>query len=202
VVFVDGKPYKSAYRRFRLDPSLGNDDFAAMREVVSRYARRILEGEDEPPDLLLIDGGKGQLSAALQALAESGLQGRFPVLALAKRLEELFRPGESEPILLPKASESLRLLQRIRNEAHRFAVEYNRLRRRKATLTTELTAIPGVGPRTAQKLLAHFGSIERIRSASAEELQQLLPSRQAAAVYQYFHPQPSNAPQDAEAAPA
>ncbi len=188
VVFVDGKPRTSEYRRFRLEQAFGNDDFAAMREVVRRYARRIQEGQDAAPDLLLIDGGRGQLSAALQALAESGLAGRFPVLALAKRLEELFRPEEPEPLLLPKTSESLRLLQRIRNEAHRFAVEYHRLRRHKRTLQTQLTAIPGIGPRSAQKLLSTFGSVERIRTASLEELRRTVAPRQAMAVYRYFHP--------------
>ncbi|MEN3027329.1 MAG: excinuclease ABC subunit UvrC [Chlorobiota bacterium] len=189
VVFVDGKPHKAEYRRFRLEQAPGNDDFAAMREVVSRYARRILDGEDAAPDLLLIDGGKGQLSAAVEALTQCGLYGRFPVLALAKRLEELFRPGEPDPILLPKTSESLRLLQRIRNEAHRFAVEYHRLRRRKYTLRTELTQIPGIGPQRAQRLLNAFGSVESIRAASLEELKRVLPSRYAEAVYRYFCPE-------------
>lgn len=188
VVFLDGKPRKSEYRRFRIEQAPGNDDFAMMREVVRRYARRIREGADIAPDLLLIDGGKGQLSAALEALRESGLEGQFPVLALAKRLEELFRPGASEPLLLPKTSESLRLLQRIRNEAHRFAVEYHRLRHRKETLQTELTRIPDIGPRTAQKLLTTFGSLEAIRAASWDELRCFLPARQATALYRYFHP--------------
>ncbi|MCS7177159.1 MAG: excinuclease ABC subunit UvrC [Candidatus Kapabacteria bacterium] len=189
VVFVDGKPHKAEYRRFRLEQAPGNDDFAAMREVVSRYARRILNGEDAAPDLLLIDGGKGQLSAAVEALTQCGLYGQFTVLALAKRLEELFRPGEPDPILLPKTSESLRLLQRIRNEAHRFAVEYHRLRRRKYTLQTELTQIPGIGPQRAQRLLNAFGSVESIRAASLEELKRVLPSRYAEAVYRYFRPE-------------
>lgn len=190
VVFVDGKPRKSEYRRFRLEQVPGNDDFAAMRGVVRRYARRIQSGEDAAPNLLLLDGGKGQLSAALEALSESGLSGQFPVLALAKRLEELFRPGEPEPIVLPKTSESLRLLQRIRNEAHRFAIEYHRLRRRKRTLQTELTSIPGIGARSAQKLLRAFSSVERIRAASLEELRRVVSTRQAEALYQYFHSTP------------
>lgn len=188
VVFVDGKPRPSEYRRFRLEQAAGNDDVAAMREVVHRYARRIHEGLDSAPDLLLIDGGCGQLSAAVQALEESGLAARFPVLALAKRLEELFRPGDPEPLVLPKTSESLRLLQRIRNEAHRFAIAYHRLRRHKRTLQSQLTDIPGVGPRSAQKLLRAFGSVERIRTASLEELRRTVAARQAMAVYRYFHP--------------
>ncbi|MDT7923965.1 MAG: excinuclease ABC subunit UvrC [Chlorobiota bacterium] len=191
VVFLDGKPRKSEYRRFRLEQTFGNDDFAAMREVVRRYARRILNGEDAAPDLLLIDGGKGQLSAAIEALTEAGLYPQFPVLALAKRLEELFRPGQSEPIVLPRTSESLRLLQRIRNEAHRFAVEYHRLLRTRHTLRTELTAIPGIGERTAERLLRHFGSVERLRTASLEELLQHLPRSRAHALYAYFHPEES-----------
>jgi excinuclease ABC subunit C len=113
------------------------------------------------------------------------------VLALAKRLEELFRPGQSEPIVLPRTSESLRLLQRIRNEAHRFAVEYHRLLRTRHTLRTELTAIPGIGERTAERLLRHFGSVERLRTASLEELLQHLPRSRAHALYAYFHPEES-----------
>ncbi len=191
VVFLDGKPRKSEYRRFRLEQTFGNDDFAAMREVVRRYARRILNGEDAAPDLLLIDGGKGQLSAAVEALTEAGLYPQLPVLALAKRLEELFRPGQSEPIVLPRTSESLRLLQRIRNEAHRFAVEYHRLLRTRHALRTELTAIPGIGERTAERLLRHFGSVERLRMASLEELLQHLPRSRAHALYAYLHPEES-----------
>lgn len=194
VVFVNGKPRKSEYRRFRLGQAPGNDDFAAMREVVSRYARRIQNGEEQAPDLLLIDGGKGQLSAALEALAEAGLQGRFPVMALAKRLEELFRPGEAEPLLLPKSSESLRLLQHIRNEAHRFALEYHRLRRHKKALQTELTHVRGIGPRTAQKLLQTFGSLERIRTASVEELRRILTRPQVEALWAYLHPSEPSTP--------
>ncbi|GBD07240.1 UvrABC system protein C [bacterium HR21] len=204
VVFLDGKPRKSEYRRFRIEQAPGNDDFAMMREVVSRYARRIREGTDAAPDLLLIDGGKGQLSAALEALRTHGLDNHFPVIALAKRLEELFRPGDPEPLLLPKTSESLRLLQRIRNEAHRFAIEYHRLRHRREALQTELTRIPGIGPRTAQKLLTLFGSLDAIRAASWDELRRSLPARQAAALYRYFHPTeplPSSSPQDDPATP-
>ncbi|MCS7169354.1 MAG: excinuclease ABC subunit C, partial [Candidatus Kapabacteria bacterium] len=194
VVFVDGKPHKAEYRRFRLEQVPGNDDFAAMREVVSRYARRILTREDTAPDLLLIDGGKGQLSAAVEALTQNGLYGLFPVLALAKRLEELFRPGESDSLVLPKTSESLRLLQRIRNEAHRFAVEYHRLRRHKSTLQTELVLIPGIGPKTAHRLLTTFGSVEGVRTASLDELRRVLPRRSAILVYRHFHPEIASSP--------
>jgi len=172
VVFEDGMPKKSEYRHYKiksLEPGQ-IDDFASMREVVERRYSRVLEENGPWPDLVIIDGGKGQLSSAVRAMQEAGVYGKFPVVGLAKRLEELFFPGDSESILIPRTSSSLHLVQRVRNEAHRFAVTFQRKQRQLTTLATELTDIPGVGPATAQKLLKALGSLKRIKLASVDDL--------------------------------
>ena len=169
VSFQDGKPKKSEYRRFKIATVDGQDDFAMMREVVTRRFRRLLEEERELPDLLMVDGGKGQLSSARTALKEVGLEDQ-PVIGLAKRLEEVFLPGASDPVVIPKVSSSLRLLQAIRDEAHRFAVEYHRKLREKRTISSALDKIPGVGAARRTVLLKAFGSVTRIASASVEEI--------------------------------
>jgi excinuclease ABC subunit C len=170
VVFEDGSPKKSDYRKFRIR-GLGDtpDDFASMREVVGRRYRRLLEESRELPDLILIDGGKGQLGAAVDALTEIGL-GDQPVASLAKREELLFVPGREEPVELPRTSPVLHLVQRVRDEAHRFAVGFHRQARAKRTLHSELDLIPGVGPTKRKKLLTRFGSLRGVRGASLEEL--------------------------------
>ena len=169
VYFRDGRPVKQEYRRFNIETVQGIDDFKSMREVVSRYCRRRIEEQHEMPDLLLVDGGKGQLSSARSALIDCGLEHQ-PVAGLAKRLEEVFLPGASEPQNIPKTSSSLHLLQRIRDEAHRFAITFQRQRRKKRTITTELTAITGIGPVMAQSLLRKFGSVAAVRRASVDEI--------------------------------
>lgn len=169
VSFVDGKPKKGEYRRFKIASVEGQDDFAMMREVVTRRFRRLLEEEGTFPDLLLVDGGKGQLSSARAALHELGLDDQ-PVIGLAKRLEEVFVPGRSDPVMIPKVSSSLRLLQMIRDEAHRFAVEYHRKLREKRTISSVLDEIPGVGKARRTSLLQTFGSVTRIADAKVEEI--------------------------------
>lgn len=173
VVFEHGKPKKSDYRKFQIKAVEGQDDFASLREAVLRRYRRALASEQTEawhslPDLLLIDGGKGQLSAARQALDELGLD--VPIAALAKEREELFVPGRSEPIVLPRESQALFLVQRIRDEAHRFALTFHRTRRTRTVLHSVLDEIPGIGPRRRRELLRRFGSVEGIRRASIEEL--------------------------------
>jgi len=170
VVFEDGLAKKSDYRKFRVK-GLGEapDDFASMREVVGRRYRRLLEEGKELPDLVLIDGGKGQLSAATDALAELGL-GDQPVASLAKREELIFVPGRDEPVALPRSSPVLQFVQRVRDEAHRFAIGFHRQTRSKRTLRSELDDIPGVGPIKRRKLLSRFGSLRGVRGASIEEL--------------------------------
>ncbi len=191
VCFVDGKPRKSEYRHYKLRTIDGNDDFEAMKEVLARrFAATDEHGQAREvvlPDLLVIDGGKGQLSHAMEIIATLGLQGRLTVVGLAKRLEEVFVPQSPMPILLPKVSPSLRLLQQVRDEAHRFAVRYHRILRSKRTLQTELTSIKGIGPKTATLLLTTLGSVEAVRKATREQLETLISSAQADKVLAHFH---------------
>ena len=186
VVWEEGAMKKSDYRKFILKTVPHNDDFASMREVVGRRYRRLLEEKKQFPDLILIDGGIGQLHAAAEAL-ESLRVINQPMAAIAKKEEILYALGrEDEPIALDHHSPALHLIQQIRDEAHRFAVAFHRARRSRRELTSDLVKIPGVGERTAQKLLAHFGSLETIRNLSAEELGQVVNSRQARAIHQHL----------------
>jgi excinuclease ABC subunit C len=181
VVFVKGVPRKSDYRRFRIRTVEGADDYAMMQEVLRRRFKRAIEGRAKEegkgadvwtilPDLIIIDGGKGQLNAALEVLEEQGLKDEVPAIGLAKKQEEIFLPGRSEPLILPRDSQGLYLLQRIRDEAHRFAIGYHRKLRAKKSLASVLEEVPGIGSKRRQALLKHFGSIEAIRQASVEEL--------------------------------
>jgi len=193
VVFVKGVPRKSDYRRFKIRTVEGADDYAMMQEVLRRRFSKAVPStefilskgpraggetsEDKSwailPDLVVVDGGKGQLNAALEVLDEHGLREAVPVVGLAKEREEIFVPGQSKPILLPHSSQGLFLMQRIRDEAHRFALQYHRRLREKKTLTSTLEEIPGIGPKRRQSLLKHFGSLEGIREATMEELMAL-----------------------------
>jgi excinuclease ABC subunit C len=185
VVFVDGKPRKSEYRKYRIRSVEGPDDFASMREVVRRRLTRLQEEQQPLPDLIVIDGGKGQLSSAVDVLRDLDLPGQ-PVIGLAKKLEEVFLPGRSDPEILPKASTGLRLLQRIRDEAHRFAVSYHRSLRSKRTLQTELDLIKGVGKKRAAELLEAFGSVQGVRFATADQLAEIVGPAVAEKVRGYF----------------
>jgi excinuclease ABC subunit C len=170
VVFEVGEPAKGEYRRFRIRMVEGQNDVAMMREVVSRrYFRAVQQQEDALPDLILIDGGKGQLNAAIDALKDLNLDD-LPTIGLAKQFERIFVPGKSEPIILPKNNPALHLIQRVRDEAHRFAITYHRKLRRKDLAHSVLDEISGVGPKRKQALLTHFGSIEKIQQASLDEL--------------------------------
>jgi excinuclease ABC subunit C len=184
VVFVKGVPRKSDYRRFRIRSVEGTDDYASMREMLRRRFRRVtdaqLQATEEPggkkstwdlmPELLVVDGGKGQLNVALEVLDEFGLRDVVPAVGLAKQEEEIFLPGQADPVVLPRTSEGLYLMQRIRDEAHRFAITYHRKVRTRQTIISQLDGIPGIGPKRRSALLKHFGSIEAIRAASEEEL--------------------------------
>jgi excinuclease ABC subunit C len=185
VVFVDGKPRKSEYRKFKIRSVAGPDDFASMREVVRRRLSRLQEEQQPLPDLIVIDGGKGQLSSAVEVLRDLDLQGQ-PVIGLAKKLEEIYVPGRSDPEILPKASTSLRLLQRIRDEAHRFAVSYHRSLRSKRTLQTELDLIKGIGKKRAGELLEAFGSVQGVRFATVDQLADIVGTTVAERVKEYF----------------
>lgn len=186
VVFENGKPKKSDYRKFKIKTVDGNDDFASMREVVERRYSRLIEENQKLPDLIIIDGGKGQLSAAVEVLTKLNLSEKVTVIGLAKRLEEIFLPGKKDAILLPKSSSSLKLLQQIRDEAHRFAITFHRQLREKNMLYTQLTEIPLIGKTTASKLLKIFGSVEKISTASFDELTKHITKRQAEEIIKYF----------------
>ena len=185
VVFEDGKPKKSLYRKFIIKEADGPDDFLSMREVIRRRYSKVIDGADKMPDLIMVDGGKGQLSSAIESLKELGLK-NYNIIGLAKRLEEVFLPGHSESASIPKTSSGLKLLQRIRDEAHRFAITFHRSRRSKRTINTELTEIKGIGNSTAQKLLKEFGSIEQIKNLNVEKLAVSVGEKKAALVKKYF----------------
>lgn len=170
VRFVDGKPEKKGYRHFNIKTVTGPDDFASMKEIVGRRYKRIMEEEGEYPNLIIVDGGKGQLSSACEALQELGLYGKIPIIGIAKSLEEIYYPEDPLPLLISKKSPALLLIQRIRDEAHRFAITFHRQKRSKSTFVTEIEEIPGIGKKTADKLLAHFKSVKKIKGASLEEL--------------------------------
>jgi excinuclease ABC subunit C len=186
VCFVDAQPKKSAYKKFMIKTVIGPDDFASMVEVITRRFGKENLKDDEIPDLVVIDGGKGQLSSAVTALKSIGMYGRFPVIGLAKRLEEVFQPGSSESIIIPKTSSSLKLLQRVRDEAHRFAITFHRQKRSKRTIRSQINDIPGVGPRTSQKLITHFGSVKNIKGAYQEDLEAIVGKALARSIREYF----------------
>ncbi|WP_428234786.1 excinuclease ABC subunit UvrC [Gracilimonas sp.] len=187
VCFVDAKPRKSEYKRFNIKTVEGPDDFASMKEVLTRRYSRVQKEGQHIPDLIIVDGGKGQLSSAVEALKEIDFYGECEIIGLAKRLEEVFLPGMSDPIMIPKKSSALKLLQQARDEAHRFAITFHRKKRSKRTVKTELLDIDGVGEKTAQKLLMEFGSVKKIKKAKKEELQFNLGKVVGEKVYNYFH---------------
>jgi excinuclease ABC subunit C len=170
VRFVDGKPDKKGYRHFNIKTVEGPNDFASMKEIVTRRYKRLIEEELKLPDLIIVDGGKGQLSSAVEALKELGIYGRVPIAGIAKKLEEIYVPEDSLPLLINKKSPGLRLLQQIRDEAHRFAITFHRLKRSQKNTSSSLESIEGVGKQTAQKLLSYFKSVKKINEASIEEL--------------------------------
>ncbi len=185
VVFVDGKPRTGEYRKFKIRSVTGPDDFASMREIVERRYTRVLEEQGELPDLIVVDGGKGQLSSAVEVLQKLGI-GSQPVIGLAKRLEEVFLPGRSDPELIAKTSSGLRLLQQLRDEAHRFAITYHRELRAKRTLQTELDLIDGVGKKRAKELLEAFGSVQGVKFATGEQLEEVVGAKTASKIREYF----------------
>ncbi len=186
VVFVDGKPKKSLYRKFIIKTVEGPDDFASMQEIISRRYSRVIEEKLPFPDLIMVDGGKGQLSSAVETITELGIK-NFEIIGLAKRLEEVFLPGESEAQSIPKTSSSLKLLQHVRDEAHRFAITFHRERRSKRTFNSELTEINGIGEKVAQKLLTELGSLEEIKKATEEALSKVIGAAKAKLVYNNYH---------------
>ncbi len=186
VVFKNAKPSKKDYRHYNIKTVQGPDDYASMREVVHRRYRRLLDEGEPLPQLIIIDGGKGQLSAAVESLKLLGILEKVTIIGIAKRLEEIFLPGDAIPIYIDKKSESLKLIQQARDEAHRFAITFHRTKRSQHFTSTELTNIPGIGAKTAQKLLTHFGSLKRVKEARASELAEVAGLNVAKRVKEYF----------------
>ena len=186
VVFRDGKPSKKDYRHFNVKTVEGPDDFATMEEAVLRRYRRVLDEDTGLPQLIVIDGGKGQLSSAVKSLTLLGIEKQVTIIGIAKRLEELYYPGDQYPLYLDKRSETLKVIQFLRDEAHRFGITFHRKKRDKGTLATELELIEGIGKTTAEKLLKYFKSVKKIKAATTEELMEVVNTKQAAAIISYF----------------
>jgi len=185
-VFKDTKPSKKDYRHFNIKTVEGPDDFASMEEIIYRRYKRVLEENAPLPQLIVIDGGKGQLSSALESLEKLGIRGKVGIIGIAKKLEEIYFPGDSIPMYLDKRSETLKIIQQIRDEAHRFGITHHRKRRDKGTLKTELTGIKGISDTTANKLLAHFKSVKRVKEATEEELASVIGKAKAKTVVEFY----------------
>jgi len=186
VVFKNGKPSKKDYRHFNIKTVVGPDDFASMEEVVYRRYKRLLEEEQPLPQVIIIDGGKGQLSSAMKSIDKLNLRGKITIIGIAKKLEELYYPGDSIPVYIDKRSESLKIIQQLRNEAHRFGITHHRDKRSKNALGTELTGITGIGEKTATDLLKHFKSVKRIKEAPLNELTKVVGFSKAQVVFDHF----------------
>jgi excinuclease ABC subunit C len=187
VVFKNGKPSKKEYRHFNIKTVEGPDDFASMTEVVYRRYKRLLDEGQPLPQLIIIDGGKGQLSAALKSLDELGLREKIAIIGIAKRLEELFYPNDPIPLYLDKKSETLKIIQQLRNEAHRFGIEHHRNRRSKSALKSELESIPGIGDKTRIQLLQAFKSAQRVSFAKLDELEHIVGKSKAQKIYNFYN---------------
>ena len=189
VVFRDGKPSKKDYRKFNIKTVEGPNDFASMEEVVYRRYRRLLNEGEPLPQLIIIDGGKGQLSSAVKALEMLELRGKIAIIGIAKRLEELFYPGDSVPLYLDKKSEALKIIQQLRNEAHRFGITFHRNKRSSSALNTDLETIGGIGEKTVVELLKHFRSLKRIKEATLEELTAVVGKSRAGIIFEHYKDQ-------------
>jgi excinuclease ABC subunit C len=187
VVFRNGRPSKNDYRHFNIKTVEGPNDFASMIEVLTRRYTRMLQEGSDLPDLVVVDGGKGQLSSAVEAFRAMGIYGKVPVIGIAKRLEELYYPNDSLPLYLDKKSETLKIIQQMRDEAHRFGITHHRNRRSKGFTITTLTEVDGVGEKTSQMLLSAFKSVKKIKEASEEDLTKVIGTKLAKSVYQHFN---------------
>jgi excinuclease ABC subunit C len=189
VVFTNGKPDKKEYRHFNIKTVEGPNDFASMEEVIYRRYKRVIEENQPLPQLIVVDGGKGQLSSAMESIDKLGLHGKLAVIGIAKKLEEIYYPGDSLPLYIDKKSETLRIIQQLRDEAHRFGITHHRKRREKGTIKTELTEIAGVGESTSTLLLRKFRSVKGIKEASLADIQKAAGLSKGKIVYTYFHPE-------------
>ena len=184
VVFKNARPSKKDYRHFNIKTVVGPDDFASMEEVVYRRCKRLLDEQQPLPELIVVDGGKGQLSSAVKSLDKLKLRGKVAIIGIAKRLEEIYFPGDSVPLYLDKRSESLKLIQQLRDEAHRFGIMHHRKQRGKDSLGTSLDKIEGIGPKTVELLISHFGSVKKVMEAKKEELEKLIGKVKAKKIYE------------------
>ena len=191
-VFIDGKPAKKEYRHFNVKTVLGPDDFATMEEVITRRYSRVLAENQQMPQLIVIDGGKGQLGAAMESLRKLDLVGKVAVIGIAKRLEEIYFPGDPLPLYLDKRSETLKVIQQIRDEAHRFGITHHRNKRSRETFRTELNEIRGISDKTAEKLLIALKSVKNIKEADLKEMEEVIGLSKAKLVYDFFHGQTEN----------
>ncbi|MCK5209174.1 MAG: excinuclease ABC subunit C [Cyclobacteriaceae bacterium] len=182
VYFKNGKPAKKEYRKYNIKSVTGPNDFASMEEIVFRRYKRLLDEDTPLPDLVVVDGGKGQLSSSVLALKKLGVYGSLPIIGIAKRLEEVYFPNDEFPIHINKKSESLKLLQQIRNEAHRFAITFHRSKRSKSAINSELSQIEGIGDKTAEKLLKHFKSVKKLKAAEHAEIEKIIGKAKAGIV--------------------
>jgi excinuclease ABC subunit C len=195
-VFKNGRAAKSDYRHFNIKTVVGPDDFASMEEVIYRRYKRLTEEELPLPQLIVIDGGKGQLSAALNSLEKLNLRGKISIIGIAKKLEEIYFPGDPLPMYLDKKSETLKIIQQLRDEVHRFGITHHRNKRSKGVIKTELSDIKGIGESTGDSLLRHFKSVKRIREANVDELSAIIGKSKGKIVFDYF--QKSNEEQSEE----
>lgn len=187
VVFKDGKPSKKDYRHFNVKTVEGPNDFASMEEIVFRRYKRLLEENEALPDLIVIDGGKGQLGVALKSLENLGLRGKIPIISLAERLEEIFYPGDSYPLYLDKRSETMKVIIHLRDEAHRFGLTFHRNQRSKNAITSQLDEVPGIGEKTKTKLMNHFKSIKRLKEAPVEEIESVIGKSKTAILLKHLN---------------
>ena len=192
VVFKDGKPSKKDYRHFNIKTVEGPDDFASMEEVVFRRYKRLLDEEQPLPQLIIIDGGKGQLSSALKSLEQLNLRGKIAIIGIAKRLEELFYPDDPIPLYLDKKSETLKIIQQLRNEAHRFGITHHRNKRSKGALVSSLETIPGIGEKTMQTLISHFKSMKRVKMAEEKDIAAVIGLSKAKKITDFYADTPKD----------
>jgi excinuclease ABC subunit C len=187
VVFKNTQPSKKDYRHYNIKSVKGPDDYASMAEVVYRRYDRLIREEEDLPQLIIVDGGKGQLSAAVKALEALNLRGKIAIIGIAKRLEEIYFPDDPVPLYIDKNSESLKIIQHLRNEAHRFGISFHRLKRSSSMLKSQLEEIPGIGNQTIQTLISQFGSMESLKEKSEPEIAEVVGKAKAKIIINYFH---------------
>ncbi len=187
VMFKNAKPYKKGYRHYNIKTVVGPDDFASMAEVIYRRYKRLMDEKADLPQLIVVDGGKGQLSAAVESLDKLNLRGKITIIGIAKKLEEIYFPGDSLPLYIDKKSETLKVIQHLRDEAHRFGITHHRSQRDKGTLKTELTEINGIGPKIAARLLKQFKSVKKIKQQDYKSLENVIGKAKAALVFSHFN---------------